>query len=190
MCISTWLEELRLLIDNIYISHRYESDILILWAHKYEIISAFSETIHSETNMNFTNIGLYDVWDQVHAYKSGDNQNWHHLRLVGRKEQIDCLLQRGFYWRPVPPRASFSPASQSFSHSGNDNRSINICILERQVLQYPPGETAHEQAGTLPCATSFQNFHSSALEVVTPQRAEIQYLKASIDAFSSFLFYL
>lgn len=108
----------------------------------------------------------------------------------GEKSKQTVRYKEGFTVRPVPPRGPFSPASQSFSHSGNDNRSINTCILERQVLQYPPGETAHEQAGTLTCATSFQNFHSSALEVVTPQRAEIQYLKASTDAFTSFLFYL
>lgn len=73
--------------------------------------------------MNFIDIGFYDVWDQVNIYKPGDNQNRHHIQLVGRKEQIDCSLQRGFYCSGQLLHTGLaSPASQSFSHSGKDDQ--------------------------------------------------------------------
>lgn len=149
---------------------------------------AFSGTIHFETNLNFIGI-TFILYEATSIYTNQKIIKIDPISTNGGEKRANRLFATKsiLLRRPLPQSWLCSPASQSLPHTGNDYRYL---YPEHQVLRYPLGETTHKQAGTLPYATWFQNFHLSAPELVTPQWAELKYLRVSINAFSSFLFYL
>lgn len=122
-------------------------------------------------------------------YKSGDNQNWHHVHeWWGEKKQIDCSLQRGFSCRGqslcaglavLPHRAPLTLVMR-----------IDTGNPEYHNLQHPtPWGNHAPQAGALTYTTPpVHNFHSSALQLVPPQGAELRYLRVAWMLFQVFCF--
>lgn len=105
------------------------------------MISTFSGTIDSETNMNFIDIGLYIVWNQVNIYKSRNNQNWPHIHEWRGDKSVEIIPCKDGFTAEASPSGS-----QSFSLSLDIRLFVHGSTKSRSV---PMGKPLMPQDSTI-----------------------------------------